>query len=305
MDLFYKIEHMSQLNLRHLGYFRAVAHEGHLTRAAEKLGLSQSALSVQIRSLENRLGHALFERVGRGLKLTEAGRIALDRADAIFATGDELIATLKDAAAARTILRVGALSTLSRNFQLAFMRPLLERKDIQLVLSSGGAVDLLEDLRMLNLDIVLLDRLPASGSGPGLVAHNVARQRVELFGTPRRLRDGGTLSQLLARHPLIVPGPRSGVRAEFEALVSRLNLEPRIVAEADDMAMMRLLARQDIGLAVLPAIVVKDEVRTGTLVRAARLPGLVETFYAVTVPRRFPNALIAPLLRGRKREFEG
>jgi len=295
---------MSQLNLRHLGYFRAVAHEGNLTRAAEKLGLSQSALSVQIRSLENRLGHALFERAGRGLKLTEAGRIALDRADSIFATGDELVATLKDAGAARSVLRVGALSTLSRNFQLAFVRPLLERKDMRLILSSGGAADLLDDLRVLNLDIVLLDRLPAAASGPGLVAHKVARQRVDLFGTRRRLREGGTLSQLLARHPLIAPAPPSGVRAEFEALVSRLNIEPKIVAEADDMAMMRLLARQDIGLAVLPAIVVKDEVRAGTLVRAARLPGIVETFYAVTVPRRFPNPLIAPLLRARNREFE-
>ena len=129
---------MNRLNLRHLGYFRAVAHEGNLTRAATKLGLSQSALSVQIRDLEARLGHPLFERTQRKLALTEAGRIALDHADAIFATGEELLATLKGENAAQATLRIGALATLSRNFQLAFLQPLLERGDLHLVLRSGG-----------------------------------------------------------------------------------------------------------------------------------------------------------------------
>ena len=86
---------MPDLNYHHLRYFRAVAHDGNLTRTAERLNLSQSALSVQIRQLEERLGHALFERRGRQLHLTEAGRIALDHADAIFSAGEELIATLR------------------------------------------------------------------------------------------------------------------------------------------------------------------------------------------------------------------
>lgn len=291
---------MKRLNLRHLGYFRAVAHAGGLTRAAAALGVSQSALSLQIRSLEDRLGHALFERVGRSLRLTEAGRLALDRADAIHATGEDLVAALAGAGAGRAALGVGALATLSRNFQLAFVRPLLGRPGLALSLRAGGAAELLASLRALDLDVVLLDRLPAAGPGPALIAHRLARQRVELFGTTRRLKGGGgDLAELLRRHEVVVPGPASGIRAEFAALTQRLGIEPRIVAEVDDMAMLRLLARQDAGLAVLPPIVVKDELRAGVLQRAARLPGLVETFYAVTVTRRFPNPLVAPLLRAR------
>lgn len=295
---------MLRLNLRHLGYFRAVAHEGNLTRAAASIGVSQSALSLQIRALEARLGHALFDRVGRALRLTEAGRIALDRADAIHATAEDLVAALDGAG--RATLRVGALATLSRNFQLAFLRPLLGRPDLRLSLRSGGAAALLAELRALDLDVVLLDRPPAAaGPGPALVAHRVARQRVELFGTPRRLRRaGGDLGELLRRQEVILPGPESGIRAAFSALAERLGVAPRIAAEVDDMAMLRLLARQDSGLAVLPPIVVKDELRAGLLVRAARLPGLVETFYAVTVSRRFPNPLLAPLLRARTAELE-
>ena len=88
---------MSDLNFHHLRYFWAVAHEGNLTRAAEQLHVSQSAVSVQIKKLEEDLGHALFERRGRQLHLTEAGRLALDYADTIFDLGGELVGVLDDA----------------------------------------------------------------------------------------------------------------------------------------------------------------------------------------------------------------
>jgi LysR family transcriptional activator of nhaA len=87
----------------------------------------------------------------------------------------------------------------------------------------------------------------------------------------------------------------SGVRIGFEALISRLGVRPQIAAEVEDMAMMRLLAREDVGLAVLPPIVVEEEIATGALVEAARLPGIAETFYAVTIERRFPNPLLQSL----------
>ena len=86
---------MRDLNYNHLRYFWAVAHEGSLTRAAERMNLSQSALSVQIQKLEHQMGHPLFERVGRKLILTEAGQIALDYADTVFKAGDELMSTLR------------------------------------------------------------------------------------------------------------------------------------------------------------------------------------------------------------------
>ena len=127
-----------RLNYHHLRYFQEVAREGNLTRAAAMLNLSQSALSTQIRQLEERLGHPLFERTGRAMTLTEAGRIALDHAERIFGVGDDLVATLTAGGAAKAPLRVGALSTLSRNFQLRFLRPALAR-DVELVLSSGNS----------------------------------------------------------------------------------------------------------------------------------------------------------------------
>ena len=154
---------MPALNYNHLRYFWAVAHDGNLTRTAARLNLTQSALSVQIRKLEANLGYALFQRSGRQLHLTEAGRIALDHADAIFSTGEELVETLRNVSVAHTTLRLGTLATLSRNFQMEFLQPLLGRPDVELVLRSGNTAELLSSLRSLSLDIVLVNQPPLDG----------------------------------------------------------------------------------------------------------------------------------------------
>ena len=287
---------MSDLNYHHLRYFRAVAHDGNLTRTAERLNLSQSALSVQIKQLEERLGHALFERRGRQLYLTEAGRIALDRADTIFAAGEELIETLKETGRNRRAIRIGALATLSRNFQIEFLRPILGRTDVDMILRSGSTAELLRALETLNLDIVLLNQAPMADSVTPFIAQHVYQQRIGLIGKPSYGKPGARLADLLEAHPVILPTLESSVRAQFEALVARLGITPQIAAEVDDMAMMRLLAREGAGLAVLPPIVVKGELEAGTLVEFNALPGMVESFYAVTIKRRFPNPLIQPLL---------
>ena len=287
---------MASLNYNHLRYFWAVAHDGNLTRTAERLNLTQSALSVQIRKLEERLGHPLFERRGRRLHLTEAGQITLDQADAIFATGDELLGTLRQSGAARQALRVGSLATLSRNFQMEFLRPVLGRTDIDLILRSGGAAELLRALEALNLDVVLLNRAPPGDALTPLVTHRLAERSVSLVGTPERLGEAASLADRLRRHPVILPTVYSSVRTGFDALADRLGVRPQIVAEVEDMAMMRLLAREDIGLAVLPPIVVKDEIAGGVLVAGDQLPGIAETFFAVTMARRFPNPLVRLLL---------
>lgn len=290
---------MSQLNLHHLRLFRAVALDGTLTGAARLLNLSQSALSTQLRTLEATLGHDLFERRGRGLVLTEAGRIALDHAEAIFRTADDLTATLRETGAARRALRVGSLATLSRNFQMQFVRPLIGRADVEVILRSGTQAELLRALDALALDVVLTNLAPAREPGSPWLVHRLAEQPVSLIGTPARLGPAPrSMSAILSTEPLVLPVPETALRAAFDALTARLGIVPSIAAEADDMAMLRLLTREDAGLAILPTIVVRDELAAGLLVEAAQLPGITETFFAITRERRFPNPLLAALLTG-------
>jgi LysR family transcriptional activator of nhaA len=287
---------MRELNYRHLRYFWAVAHDGNLTRTARRLNLSQSALSVQIKRLEQNVGQALFERRGRSLVVTEAGRVALDHADVIFSTGDSLQRTLEGAQQLRTAVRIGAMATLSRNFQITFLQPMLGRQDVDIILRSGSTAELLRELEALNLDIVLLNQPPAKDAVSPFVSHRIAEQRVSLVGRSDTFDASRDLETLLEAYPVILPGTDSGIRSEFDALIDRLNVRPEVVAEVDDMAMMRLLVREGVGLAVIPPIVVTDELENDLLTEMCRLPGIAESFYAVSARRKYQNPLVTELL---------
>ncbi|PMP75351.1 MAG: LysR family transcriptional regulator [Chloroflexus aggregans] len=285
------------LNYHHLRYFWIVAHEGNLTRAAKKHNIAQSALSMQISALEDYLGQPLFERVGRRLVLTEAGHIALNFADEIFAKGDELLGTFgRLNETQQQVLRVGALATLSRNFQVHFLRPLLLDVGSKVIIRSGTLDELLNSLRLYDLDVVLSDVVPPRDHASPWIVYVIDTQSVGLIGYPRPDRYHTPLEVLLQTEPLVVPTLESTIRAGFDALMQQWNIRPHIVAEVDDMAMMRLVAREHSGLTVIPPIVVKDELDSSKLVEYAVLPGLVETFCAITMTRRFPNPLLKLVL---------
>ncbi len=115
-----------RLNYHHLYYFWTVARTGHLTRAAESLHISQSALSGQIRKLEESLGYDLFVREGgRRLRLSEAGRVAFTYAEEIFRQGGEELEALfrTGRQANRETLKVGAVATSPETFRKASCGP--------------------------------------------------------------------------------------------------------------------------------------------------------------------------------------
>jgi LysR family transcriptional activator of nhaA len=279
-----------RINLNHLRYFRAVARTGNLTRAAERLNLSQSALSVQIRALEDRLGHPLFDRTGRGLELTEAGRIALDHAEAVHAAGEALVSALAGDAGARP-LRVGVLATLSRNFVTGLLGPLLG--EVRLSLRSGGARGLLDALAALEIDLMLTDR-PAPGEGPARSVR-LAVEAAHLVGPPAWF-DGRGPEALARAHPMILPAPGSAMRRGVDRWLEGAGLSPRVAVESDDMATIRLMLRAGAGLGVVPPVVVRGEIEAGELGHAPAPPGLEQSFWAITVERRFPHPALATLL---------
>ena len=296
---------MPFLNYHHLRYFRFIAREKNLTRAAAKLNLSVPALSIQLKQLEESLGHPLFDRVPGGLDLTEAGSIALGYAEEIARAGEELMDVMQHRQhGGRQILRVGAVGTLSRNFLLEFLQPALHRADVEVILRSGSQPDLLRALEAIAVDVVLTNLIPSRDAVSPYLVHKLSEQPVSIIGTPDSSREYKSLRKLVETESLILPTPESALRASFDGLLERLGVIPRIAAEADDMAMLRLLARTGAGLAVIPPIVVRDELESGMLVELARLEGITESFFAVTLQRRFPNPLVSQTLKAFRNKMD-
>ncbi|MEY4489344.1 MAG: hypothetical protein RIQ79_1852 [Verrucomicrobiota bacterium] len=289
---------MPFLNYHHLRYFRVIARELSLTRAAEKLNLSTPALSIQLKQLEESLGQALFVRERGGLTLTEAGRVAADYADTIGRAGEELMDVMQNQAPGRgrQVLRVGAVATLSRNFLLEFLRPALHRSEVEVVVRSGGLRELMVSLHAHQVDLVLSNQAARRDAETPWHSHLLAELPVSLVGTMAWKKKRLKFPEDFADVPVILPSLESNTRAGFDRMLAAAGVRPRVIAEVDDMAMLRLMAREGEGFALVPPVVVRDEIERGELVETHRVPELRETFYAITPSRRFPNPLVGELV---------
>lgn len=278
---------LDQLNFRHLFYFWRVAKTGNLTRAANGLHVSQSALSAQIKQLEDRLGEPLFERERRRLIPTHTGQLVLSYAEDIFGLGQEMLGHLHGQRDGMVRMRVGSVATMSRNYQENWIRPLLMDRSVVLTLESGLLEGLLERLVQHKLDVVLANQAVPSDPDRPLYSRFLGSQAISLVGPAaqwanRTLRVPDDLDGA----DIALPGPRHAFRAQFDALCLSANVKPRVRAEVDDMAMLRLIARDSGWLAVLPEVVVQDELRSGSLVKVGQSAELQEHFYAITTSRR-------------------
>ncbi len=288
---------LEQLNFHHLFYFWRVARRGHLTHAALELHVSQSALSAQIRQLESWLGDDLFAREGRRLVLTDTGQLVLSYAENIFGLGQEMLGRLQGQSQGMTRLRVGSVATLSRNYQENWIRPLLADSSVVLTLESGLLEGLLARLVQHQLDVVLANEtVPADPERP-LHCRFLGSQAISVVGPASHwkmhsLRVPDDLEGL----DIALPGQRHALRAQFDALCASASVTPRLRAEVDDMAMLRLIARDSGWLTVLPEVVVQDELRTGSLVTVGQSPQLQEHFYAITTPHRHRIDIVERLL---------
>jgi LysR family transcriptional activator of nhaA len=286
-----------QLNFHHLRYFHAIAREGSLTRAAQRLNLSQSALSVQLKKLEESLGHPLFDREHKSLVLTEAGRMTLEHAESIFRAGDDLVdALLQRRTDRRRVLRVGAVATLSRNFQMRLLAGMAMREDVELVLRSGSLRELLAKLQSHRVDLVLSNQPVRRDVETNWFSHLLAEQSVSLVAAKERRMKAFRFPEELDGKAVLVPSMESNIRTAFDLVMERHGVRPVIAAEVDDMAMLRLLARESGTLALVPRVVVLDELDSGVLVERHRFPEIREGFYAITPSRKFPNALVKELV---------
>lgn len=300
-------ENPEWLNYHHLRHFWMIARHRSMTKAAAKLKISQSTLSEQLAELEAWLGQPLFDRRGRELHLTDAGRVALEHAETIYTTGHELITRFRQSDANRQrVLRIGAVGPLSKNLQFDFIQPILADTRTKVVVVAGALDELTRQLHEHKLDLVLSNIPLRTDQEHNVFNHLLGEVPVFLVGGKKLKLSPGKFPKFLKDVPLFLPSRQSDVRADFDLILANAGIEPFVHAEVDDMALLRLLALSGEGLALVSKIVVERELQSRKIKFMLRVPGLAEKYYALTVRKRFQNAWLGEIVdafRARLKEL--
>lgn len=283
---------------RHLYYFWAVAKEGGLTRAAEKLGLSVQTVSTQVRELEQALGAALLKPSGRSLVLTEAGIAALEQAEQIFQIGETLPERVRDAATAPAVrLAVGISDGLPKLVAQRLLAPVLDTPQLRLLCHEDEFDDLLGDLALHRLDVVLADRPAPANPNLRVYSHSLGSSPVAWYAHTRwaaaARRD---FPASLADVPLLLPTSHAALRARLDHWLADQGLRPRVAGEFEDSALLATFGSE--GLGVFPAATAVDDALTGRygLVNVGVAEGVSEQFYAVGTDKKISHPLVRRLL---------
>ncbi len=286
------------LNYHHLLYFWVIAKEGSISRACGKLHLSQPTLSAQLIALEKKLGGKLFDRVGRGVVLTELGNIVFRYADEIFSIGEELVDTLRGIPGGRPMkLVVGVPDVLPKLIAFRLLEPVLSMDEkIRIVCREGPLEQLLAGLAMHQIDVVFSD-IPASSMvrvqaynhplgecGVGLFCVNEIRNKYRR-GLPGSLQGA----------PIMLPAPNTQMRRSVEKWLSDEDIKAEILGEIDDTALLKVFA--EAGVCIIPGpLAIQSEIeKQFGLKLLLEIPGSVERFYAITVERRIRHPAIAAI----------
>jgi LysR family transcriptional activator of nhaA len=298
---------MEWLNYHHLRYFWATAHEGSVTRASERLHISQPTVSAQIRELEQALGNKLFARSGRTLALTEFGQLVLRYADEVFSVGQELLDAVKDRPGVRPVpLRVGIANVIPKWIAYRLIEPALKlSKTVRLVCIEDRVERLLAELAVHHLDVVLAD----APCGPTVKVraydHLLGDCGVSVFGVERlaRPRRRG-FPRSLDGAPMLMPRDDSALRRALDHWFEEHGIRPRIAGEFDDNALLKVFGQVGVGLCAVPSAIEKEVRQQHKMQLVGRIESVRARFYAITVERRLKQpAVIAIADAARHRLF--
>lgn len=298
---------MEWLNYHHLLYFWVVAREGSIAAATRTLNLTQPTISAQLRLLEESLGEKLFEKSGRSLVLTEAGKIALRYADEIFALGRELRDTLRDRPTKRAMrVQIGIADVVPKLVAYRVLQPAFQ-SDIEMVCREASSETLLTLLGQHEVDLVLTDA-PASAAPLRAYNHLLGESGTTFFAAPSLAASlkKKPFPKVLHGAPLLLPGAATQIRRALELWLDATGIAPKRVGEFDDLALMTAFGRGGTGIFPAPTAIEK-EIETEYNVRVVgRLPEVKERFYAVTAERKIKNPVVSAITSAARREvFEG
>jgi len=286
------------LNYHHLFYFRTIALEGSVVKAAKRLRLGQPTLSTQLRIFEDQIGQKLFEREARTLRLTEAGQMVLDYANEIFKLGDEMVEAINDRlTSSRVNLTVGALDSVPKYVLMMMASFAQKAADCRVSFLEGRYEELLREAKAHRIDIIISNHGPTTAEASGLRSRRVARMPCVVCGDLKYANLKKGFPDSLSGQPLILPTPHSKLRIDLDHWLKTKKIAADVVFETQDTSLQKLLVTHHLGVAPLPEPAAKELIAQKSMVILGEVDDVYEELWLISGERRFQNPVAAQIFK--------
>lgn len=298
---------MNWLNYHHLQYFWAVSQEGSVAKASEKLHVTPATISIQLRDLEKQLGVKLFRKAGRGLALTEMGTAVQSYANDIFATGQELLDMVHGRPGEGPILfRVGIKDVMPKLIAYQLLEPTLQTaQEIRVACHEGDVSRLIADLAIHKLDVVLSDTPIDPSMKVKAYSHLLGESDVVLVGTKdlaKKVRKDFPNS--LNSTPILLPMKDTVLRRSLDIWFDENQIRPQIRGEFEDSAMMKIMGKAGVGVFPVTAIISEEVQAMYRVELIAKVPGVTERFYALSVERKIKHPAVLAISEVARKKLQ-
>jgi len=289
---------MEWVNYHHLLYFWVVAREGGLVPAGKVLRLSHPTLSAQIHALEAELGEQLFAKQGRKLALTEVGRVVYRYADEIFSLGREMLDTVKGRSTGQVLrLDVGIANVVPKLIVRRLLQPALTLAEpVRLVCHEDSYEKLLANLALHAFDIVISDAPVPPGGSVRAYHHLLGETGISFFGS-KQLAAGHKkgFPQCLDGAPMLLPLENLTLRRLLNQWFERNGIQPKVVAEFEDSALLQVFGADGVGIFAAPSVVEPQVIEQYGVQVIGRTDQVRERFYAISGERRIKNPAVVAI----------
>ena len=295
------------INYQHLYYFWATVHYGGVTKASIKLKLAQPTISAQLKTFEDTFGEKLFQKDGRNLKLTEAGKIAHKYADRIFSIGQELIDVLDGRTSHQhKEFKIGISDVVPKTMAYRLIKPAIkEQNNTTIVCLEDKTERLLAELAIGDLDLVIADRPISHNSNIKAFNHFMGDSSISFLCTAnfkKLYQKNFPLS--LDNAPMLIPTLESTLRQELEKWFRVKNIKPNILGSFQDSALMKIAASDKKGIIPVPTVVASEIMKEYGLINLGTVKEVKESLYLISLDRRLKHPIILDICsEGQKNLF--
>jgi LysR family transcriptional activator of nhaA len=299
---------MRHLNYNHLLYFWTVASEGSIARASEALHVTPQTISGQLKLLEEAVGEPLFRRAGRGLVLTETGQVVSQYAGEIFSLGAELTQRMQGGeSGAPAGFNVGIVNAIPKLIAYRLIEPALALKDsIRIVCTEGELDTLLGELAVHKLDLVISDRPVPTGLHVKAYSHPLGESRVQFFAQKHvAYRYIRKFPGCLDGAPVLLPIAGTTLRRSLEEFFERKGMVPRVVAEFDDSALLKIFGEAGAGFFPAPAAIADQVEHMYHAKSIGDVDGVTERFFAISPERKIKHPAVVRITEVAREHLGG